>query len=291
MKIAITGNSGFIGSALMRYLSGNQSLTLFPFDKTKHSLASIDSLKSFVENKDIIIHLAGITNPEFSENCYRVNTLGTVNLLQAIHLYGKPNTQLVFSSSFAVYEGTANQDKLNEDNAIILPRNHYGMSKKIAEELVTFYNRKYNIPVKILRISNPYGPSDKKSYNGIVQLLIANIKNEKPIIINGDGTQTRDFIFLQDVVYAVDKVINYKDDYLVINICSGKGVQLIELVRKVELLIGKKAILEFNKNYNDKRYWIGNPIKAKETINFSANTSIDDGLQQTIAWYLKNIKK
>lgn len=291
MKIAITGNSGFIGSALMRHFASNQSLTLFPFDKTKHSLASINSLKSFVENKDIIIHLAGITSPAFSEECYVINTLGTLNLLQAALLYGKPNIQFIFSSSFAVYEETKINEKLNEDKTRILPRNHYGITKQMAEELVTYYNRSANLSTRILRIANPYGPNYHSKYNGVIAILIDKISHGEPIVIDGDGSQSRDFIFINDIADAFTNVLTYGGGNLIVNICSGQNTQIITLVKKIELLIGKKAIIRYNKRYTEKGYWIGDPKKAKKTIDFSIKTNIDDGLQQTIAWHFKNVKR
>lgn len=291
MKIAITGSTGFIGSTLMQHFDNNSSISLFPFDKTKHSLSEIESLKGFVENKDVIIHLAGITNPQFSQDCYVVNTLGTLNLLQATHLYGEPNVQFIFSSSFAVYEATAMNDKLSEDSTKILPRNHYGMSKKMAEDLVTFYNRKHNLPTRILRISNPYGPNSKTKYNGIISILIDKIYHGEPITIDGNGSQFRDFIFISDIAHAFTNVLAYQGNSLLINICSGQELQIINLVKKIESLLGKKAITVYNKQYSEKGYWIGNPKKALETIHFSPRTYIDEGLQQTIIWYMskKNI--
>lgn len=283
MKIAVTGNTGFIGSALMHHLSSRKDLTVYPFDKKSYSLSSANSLKEFVKDKDVVIHLAGVTNPP--EKCYMVNTLGTQHLLEAIRLHGKSNSQFIFASTFAVYEEKTLRKKLNEEGSKTIPRNPYGMSKLLAEELVKFYNRKNNMNIRILRISNLYGPGSKNVCNGIISKLIENIIHEKPIIINGNGMQSRDFIFIKDLMNAFTNVLKYKGNSLLINICSGEETQIIELVRKTESILGKKAIVRFNKSHSEKGYWIGNPTKATKKLGFSASTTIDRGLQQTINWY------
>lgn len=286
MVIAITGDTGFIGSALVKHLSKRKNITLFPFDKHKHSLSSVASLKDFVENKDAIIHLAGISNSR--ENCYIVNTLGTANLLEAISLYGKSDTHLIYASSFAVYEENVTTKKLSEEKSKTLPRNHYGMSKIFAEELIKFYNRNYHLKSSILRIANPYGPSKPKIYNGVIALLIDKIYKREPIIINGDGAQVRDFIFIEDLTKAFIKVLKSQEDFLLVNICTGKEMQIIDLVRKIESLMNKNAILSFNKAHAEKGYWIGNPKKAQDKIHFSSTTDIDRGLLKTIQWYIRS---
>lgn len=280
MKIAVTGNTGFIGSALMNHLSRRKDITVYPFDKKSYSLSFTNSLKEFVRDKDAVIHLAGVTSPP--EKCYAVNTLGTQHLLETIRLYGKSNSQFIFASTFAVYEEKTLRKKLDEDGSKTIPRNHYGMSKLLAEELVKFYNRKNNMNIRILRISNPYGPTKNKKGNGVISLLIDKIKTGQQIVIDGDGTQSRDFIFIQDVINAFEDTLNYQGSSLLVNICSGQEVKIINLVRKIESIFGKKANISFNKNYNDKGYWIGNPTKAAKKLGFSAGTTLDYGLQQTI---------
>lgn len=282
MNIAITGNTGFIGSNLIKHLSNMNAVHLFPFDKEKYSLSSTDSLKTFVENQDIIIHLAGINHTQNTEDYYSINVLGTLRLLEAIALYGKPNIQFIFSSSFSVYSESEKHELLSETTTKTKPRNHYGLSKLFAEELVEFYNREYRIPTRILRISNPYGPTNKDIYNGIISILIDKINKGEEITITGDGKQSRDFIFINDIVRAFVNVLNYRGNSLLINICSGKETRIIDVVKKIESLLGKKAILRFNKESNEKGYWIGDQKKARDEICFYSTINIDEGLRRTI---------
>lgn len=283
LKIGITGNNGFIGSALIKHFANNPSLTLFPFDKTKHSLSSIDSLKDFVENKDIIIHLAGIITTENVSDFYQINTLGTLNLLEAISRYNKKNVHFIFPSSFAVYEENPEKKLLVEEKTPTVPRNDYGLSKLLAEKIIKCYNQINKNKTAILRLANVYGPNMNFFSASITANLFKKIKHHEKIIINGDGQQVRDFIYIDDVINAFDKTINnQKENFLLINICSGEETKIVDLIKKTEKLLGEKAMIEYNKKYSKKGYWIGSNKLAFEKINFKPKIDLETGLKMTI---------
>ena len=286
MNIAITGSTGFIGSALLKLLENEKSYSISLFDRKRHSFENIDSLNEFVYGMDVVIHLAGETENE--EFFYSTNTLATKQLLDAIRLFGKKNAHFILASSFAVYEVQKTKIKLSEKKTNTIPRNHYGMSKLFAEELTAFYNRNYHIQTSILRIANIYGPRKTNKHEMLIDRIVHAIDNDKPLKINGDGTQSRDFIYVDDVADAICKAVQDKNPSLVVNICTGKEISVLSVVNKIEKLLGKKVILQFNENNIEKGYWIGNPKKAKEKLGFLATTDIDKGLEQTIKGYLKN---
>lgn len=285
LKIGITGSDGFIGSALMKHFANDPSLTLFPFDKTKHSLLSINSLKDFVENKNIIIHLAGIITAENVSDFYQINTLGTLNLLEAISRYGKKSVHFIFPSSFAVYEEISQKELLVEKKMATVPRNDYGLSKLLAEEIIKSYNQTKKIKTAILRLANAYGPNMNSFSASITANLFKKIKHHEKIIVNGDGQQVRDFIYIDDIVDAFDKTINnQKENFLSINICSREETKILDLIKKAEKLLGKKALIEYNKTGQEKGYWIGSNKLAFEKINFKPKIDLETGLKMTIWW-------
>ncbi len=274
IKIGITGSNGFIGSHLIKRLSENKNLTLFPFDKTKYSLSSIDSLKDFVKDKDVIVHLAGLTKTDNISDFYLTNTMGTLNLLEAISRYAKKSIHFIFPSSFAVYKEIQKKELLTEEKTPALPRNHYGMSKLLAEEIIKYYNRKKKIKTGILRLANVYGPGGK--------LFVEKISDGKEVLINGTGRQVRDFIYIDDVIEAFIKTIsNQKDNFMLVNICSGEETTIIDLIKKVEELLGKKAMIKYNKKDSQKGYWIGNGQLALEKIGFQPKIGLVTGIKLT----------
>lgn len=289
MNIALTGSTGFIGSALIKSFTENASFKIFTFNKNKHIFSSIKSLKDLVENKDIVIHAAGITQASNTDDFYTVNSTYTRNLLEAISLYGEPNTKFIFFSSFAVYETVTTPTLLDEDKTITIPRNDYGRSKLLAEGYIKTYHQEKNIDGYILRLSNAYGPGMKQTTRSIIYNCIKSIQTNTPLLINGDGEQTRDFIYIDDIIQAVTKSIyNTTDDLITINICSSEETKINDIIKKTEYLLGKPAVIQINKNNIEKGYWIGNNQKAFETIGFKPKTTLDKGLKTTIEWYIKN---
>lgn len=289
MEIAITGSTGFIGSALMKYLSDKDSLTLLPFNKNKYSLASVESLKDFVKNKDVIIHLAGVTKTINNDDYYIINTLYTRNLLEAISLYGKKNVKFIFFSSFAVYEELTKPTLLDEDKTKTIPHNEYGISKLAAEKYIKAYHQEKNINAYIFRLANVYGPGMKQTTRSVIYNCIKNIQTNKPIVVNGTGKQTRDFIYIDDIIQAIAKSIySQTHNFLIVNICSSIKIEIIKLIKDIEKILKKKAVIQFNKTNREKGYWIGNNKKAYKEINFKPKVNLETGLKKTIDWYLKN---
>ena len=290
MEVALTGSTGFIGTSLMKYLSGRDSLILSPFDKNKYSLASVESLKDFVGNKDIIIHLAGVTKTINNNDYYTINTTYTRNLLEAISLYGKKNVKFIFLSSFAVYEELTKPTLLDEDKTKTIPHNEYGISKLAAEKYIKVYHQEKNINVYILRLANVYGPGMTQTTRSIIYDCIKSIQSNKPIIVDGDGKQMRDFIYIDDIIQAITKCIySQAHNFLIVNICSSAKIEIIKLIKDIERMLNKKAVIQFNKNYREKGYWIGNNKKAYKKINFKPKVNLENGLKKTIDWYLKNL--
>ena len=263
MKIAITGADGFLGKAVVKLLE-DKKIPYTTLDRKKHNLLNSKSLKSLISRKDIIIHLAAVNRGENIE-LFKVNTLGTLNLLEATSKYA-PGSRIIFSSTFQVYQNSG----------------LYGLSKKTTEDLITEYTKKTDLKGTIFRISNIYGPGGKPFYNSVIATFAHLIKTGKPITINGDGSQKRDFIYVDDVVKAIIKASLHKPHkpLEIIDICSGQEITLNEVLKILKIVSGKNFEILYNNGVKEKPCPTSskNFQKAKSLLNWEPTTSLKKGL-------------
>lgn len=251
MPVLITGGCGFIGSHLAeRLVQCGANVTIIDdlsSGKKENIAAIIDRVTLIVDTitdkdvclaatvgKKIVFHFAAfISVPESIEKpqqCHLVNCTGTHNMLEAARI----NTvnRFVFSSSSAVY---GNSEMSCDETHSIDPTSPYGFSKYIAEIYCRQYTRVYQMETVIMRYFNVYGKRQNPhgAYAGVVAKFMYNMEHNLPIIIFGDGLQTRDFISVQDVVQAnlflgmCPKNLVFGE---VFNIATGKSITLFELI-------------------------------------------------------------
>ena len=279
MIIGITGAHGFMGSHLHEYIKTICECEVF--DRQKYNLFDIESMKQFVENKDFIFHLAG-ANRASNEELLKVNGLGTLNLLEAIRKYSKVETKIIFASSLQVYGLTQNLMYLSESDSP-KPNNIYGLSKKFAEEIINRYSEYYGIKGLIFRISNIYGKGCRPYYNSAIATFIDLIQKGEKIIINGSGEQSRDFIYVSDVVKAFSKSLKYTFKHTgTLNICTGEPVSINEVISTLEKVTGITPKMEYNKTNEQVNYLIGDKSKAMKVLGYKPEIGLEEGLTKTI---------
>lgn len=266
MKIALTGADGFIGQAVTKELENKPDIELKVFDLQKYNLLDSESLKDFVENQNIIIHLAGV-NRGTNFELVQVNTLGTLSLLEAVAKYA-PSARIIFASTFQVY----------------LPQSLYGLSKKFAEDLLTQYGMNHGIKSTILRLSNVYGPGGKPFYNSVIATFAHLIKQGEKLQINGDGSQERDYVYVGDVADAFVKAAFYNqtESTEVVDICTTESSSLNQIIETIEEITDKKVEVVYNKAgkevpwpTRDKNF-----ERAKKVLGWEPKTLLKEGLAQ-----------
>src|SRR3989344_1856208 len=279
LKIGITGGSGFLGSLLSKRLNDAEMYDVKTVDVVGDPLFDPTILKEFVTGADVVYHLAGIKDSK-NPDLVRVNVQGTKNLLEMIRKFA-PKSHFVFASSFAVYK-IPKFGQIISENFSTLPRNEYGKSKLEAEKYIREYSNKFNIKSTILRMSNVYGPGDSFGRNSVVSDFIDKIRKGETICIDGDGSQTRDFIFVDDVVSALIKVKSDPNHFNILNIASGEEISISKLVSIVEKIVNKKAIVKFNPVGSQGGFWKGDPRLAMKLLSWSPSISLEDGVRSII---------
>ncbi|HUT84327.1 MAG TPA: SDR family oxidoreductase, partial [Thermodesulfobacteriota bacterium] len=194
MKAVITGSSGFIGSHLIHALKQLKTIEVCQFQQGVHSLFDPDTLKPLLKKSRIVYHLAG-ANRAAPHELMGVNVIGTLNMLEVMRQVADADVKLVFLSSFQVYRPTP-ESVMVDESFPLEPESLYGVSKKMAEELISFYG----LPSIIFRPSNIYGPGCRPYYNSVISTFCDLMVKGKPLTLNGTGEQSRDFIYVSDVV-------------------------------------------------------------------------------------------
>jgi len=304
----VTGGAGFIGSHIAQaLLKKNQKIRIFDnFSSGKienligleggleiinGDLRDKDQVRKAVMDIDIIFHEAAfVSNPlslQQPTECFDINVHGTENLLEASRLAGVK--RIVLASSAAVY-GKSNEFPLSEE-AEVNPLTPYAASKSINEIYAGLYSRSYDMEVVALRYFNVFGPrqSPDSEYAGAIPIFIGNLMDKKQITIFGDGKQTRDLIYVDDVVRANLIAAKYPSVAgQVFNICTGSETSVQVLVDNLRNLFPPSRVpTKTEARAGDLYRSLGSPDKARKILNFVPETSLIDGLTKTVEWMQK----
>lgn len=302
MKILITGGAGFIGSAVAKaYLrQGHQVVAVddlstgkkekVPTEVTFYECDIRDAAKLreiFQKEKpDAVNHHAAQANAEMSVKNpvvdYEINILGLINLLECCREHGV--RRIIFASSAAVYgDKEPANDGLNEDDALfqISP---YGASKMTSELYLRCYFNLYKIPFVILRYANVYGPHQDGGEAGVVPAFIRALLGGRPCAVFGDGEQTRDYIFVEDVVTANVAALT-KGDNGVFNTGTGVQTSVNQLAAMLKEIVGKGTTTHGQERPGDILRSFLNSEKAKKVLGWKAETTLRDGLKKTVEWF------
>jgi len=298
MKVLVTGGCGFIGSHTIDLLikNGYDVLSIdLTLDKTKINGSAkyvkgnilskklFDIFKKF--SPSIVFHFAAQTNLRSSiedpKKDAKLNILGTINVLEACRKYNVK--KIIYSSSAAVY-GKPKYLPIDEHHPT-KPESPYGLSKLAGEMYIQLYNKLFGLDFTILRYSNVFGPrQNNRSDAGVISVFINKIlKNESPIIF-GDGKQTRDFIFVEDVARANLLAINWKND--VYNISSSKEISVLDLFEKIRKILKKEIKPIFAEPKKEvKRIALSNKKAIK--MGWKQEIDFEKGLKKTIEYFKK----
>jgi UDP-glucuronate 4-epimerase len=251
----------------------------------------MDTLRKIAEHiqPEIVIHLAAragvrpsIEQPALYES---VNVAGTVNLLEIAREFKVQ--RLIFGSSSSVY-GITNTVPFCEDDLMTRPISPYAATKLAAELMCYTYTHLYGLTILCLRFFTVYGPRQRPDL--AIHKFTALIESGKPIPVYGDGSMGRDYTYVDDIVAGVVASLEYvpppKLPFEVFNLGNSHPVRLRELIAQLEAATGKKALQDrLPDQPGDVPITWANINKAKRLLGYSPKTSMEQGLQNFVAWY------
>ncbi len=296
MKFLVTGGAGFIGSHLTKFLLKNGHKVIVIDNLARGSLENLkdveskiefhkisvleyDKLKEIVKDVDGVFHQAALAFIPDSfkdpEKYYQVNAIGTENILKLAKEFG---FKVVFASSSSIY-GDQTTFPIKED-ATRKPLNPYGESKLQAEKFAERYSKE-GVKVIGLRYFNVFGIGQNPNYAGVIPKFIERLVNNKPPIIEGDGTQIRSFTYVDDVVTANFLAFKSNVDYALINIATCQKTSINDLAKIMIGLSGLTLQPIYEKPRKGDIHTSHAAINlAEKLIGWMPKISLDDGLKR-----------
>lgn len=319
MRIFITGAAGFIGSHLTEYflrrndevtgldnipLNENvnlrDSLSNAKFRYFKDTILNEGLIKELINDSDVVYHLAaavGVKNVlDDVLNVIKVNVAGSEIVLRCANIYNK---RILFTSTSEIYGKNPKVPFSENDDAVLGPttvdRWVYSMSKGLGEYICLGY-KKEGLPVSIVRFFNAYGPRlDPEGSGRVISRFIRQALENKEITIIGDGTQTRSYAYIDDVIDGI-VLAGEKEEAIgqIFNIGTEVETSINELVKMLSEIVGKKLKVKhihyeevYGSGFEDIYRRIPNTEKAKKILGFNPKVSLREGLKETLAWFKK----
>lgn len=311
--ILITGVAGFIGAKTAELLLTNNNHVIgidnmndyYDTRLKNHRLDNLNGHRGFVfrqiDIEDIesikrlfqefqiesVINLAARAGVRYSIQNPHVymttNAIGTLNLLECMKENGVK--KFVLASTSSLYAG--HPLPFTEEQPVNQPISPYAASKKSAEAIAYTYHYLYGIDVTVLRYFTVYGPAGRPDMSPF--RFIKWISEGLPVMVFGDGNQSRDFTYIDDI--ARGTILGLQElGFEIINLGGGVSpCSINELINKIEKLVGKKAIVNYlASNKADMSETMADISKAKRILNWSPTVDLDEGLKETVKWHLKN---
>lgn len=307
MKILITGGAGFIGSHLCErfddvtvfdnFSSGKRSNISKDIEVIEGSINDYNKVAEAVKGKDIVIHQAfpyGMATRELDKQFVEDGAIGTYNVLRASIEHNVE--KVIYASTVAVY-GRQKYLPIDEGH----PKNPflpYGATKLLGEMYCSTLKNVYGLNTVSLRYFNVYGKRYPTFDHSAMIKFLKCAKNDEPLLIYGDGSQLRDYTYIDDIVEGTILALEGSGEY---NIARGEGIRIIDLAKKILEVTGKDLEIKFIKQkvgkslpYGitdivrgrqiDTRNYIADISKAQRELGYKPTTKLEEGIRETYKW-------
>lgn len=314
--ILVTGGAGFIGSNFVDYIIRKYPyyrvlvLDLLTYAGDIENISpdirnserfefwygdvnNLDLVSDLVGMSDIVVHFAAETHVARSLYSHRAffvtDVLGTQSVANAVLKHSTKLDRFIHISTSEVY-GTSLYEPMDENHPLN-PTSPYAAAKAGADRLIYSYIKAYNIPGVIIRPFNNYGP--RQHLEKVIPRFITSCILDEPLTIHGDGSASRDWIYVEDTVRAVDLAIHAPIEKVrgeVFNVGTGHGMSVLEIARKLLIAFGlNESKLNFIPDrYGQVQNHLASYEKARNILGFIPEISFEDGIEKTINWYKAN---
>ncbi len=320
-RFLVTGGAGFIGSNIVEQLlrQGHFVRVLDDFSNGKReNLAFVRDIPGALErfelwpgdichyetclraceDIDYVLHQAALGSVPLSiedpHTTHQVNATGTLNILRAAKARGVK--RLVYAGSSSAYGDEEEQEKVipKREDLLPFPMSPYAASKLAGEYYCRVFAQLYGLETVVLRYFNVFGPRQdpKSQYAAVVPKFITLLLADKPPLIFGDGEQTRDFIYVDDVVQANIRACHAGKEVVgeVINIAGGQSISINKLYRLIANIVGTDIRPRYlPPRQGDIRHSLADISKARQLLGFKELVGLEEGLRRTVAWYKNTV--
>ena len=307
MKVVVTGGAGFIGSHLTELLS-SEKFDVHVIDnfrsgykKNLHGIKNVnlhegsitdpDLVNEVIKDSKYVFNLAALVSvPESIEQpdeCIQINVSGLLNILEASKIHNVE--KVIHASTAAIYGDDPTLPK--KVTMLPQPKSPYAVTKLDGEYHCKKFKEQFGLNTISLRFFNVFGPRQdpKSQYAAAIPILIEQALNNEPITIHGDGEQTRDFIYVNDVARANYLAAIKPDAHGVYNIARGSSITINQLAEKIISLTGSKSeIVHLEERKGDVKHSLAYIEDTKEALGFSPQVNFDEELIETINYFRKS---
>ena len=301
MRVLVTGGAGFIGSHIVEYFQGKadvrvldnlrsgykENIETFDVELIEGSVTDRECVKQAVDGIDYVFHLAALISvPESMDKpteCVEINTQGALNVLQEAAAAGVK--KLCFSSSAANYGDNPTVPKL--ETMVPEPKSPYAVTKLYGEYYCKMFSDEGWLQTACMRYFNVFGPRQDpgSAYAAAIPIFIHKAIRNEPLTIFGDGEQTRDFIFVKDIVAANVYMAEQADLTGVFNIAYGKRQTINEIAQKIIQLTNSSSKIEYSAPRAGDVKQSQASIEKITNAGFLPNSDFDSGLEKTIEYF------
>ena len=294
LTVLVFGAAGFVGRNLVKKLAEEHHNVVAsdviddPFNGSivyrKVDILDGNRVLEAVKKTDVIVHLAAsplaVSLQDPARNV-KVNLEGTLNILDAAR---KNDVSKVIYSSASSVVGSVRSNPVDE-NHTCEPKTPYAVAKKACEEYLRVYNELYGLRYLVFRFFNVYGPWQTYGSGALIPVMYRNLTEGKEIQVYGDGSNTRDFVYVGDVTDFCSAAITSHTENSVVNMGTGKGTSIIELINLASDLLGTKPKIAYRPaRPGEISNFVADTAKLVQVFGRGPSTSLKEGLKRTFSW-------